>query len=191
MLSVFGGGKVEVSQDLTIFVKSESDVDNRRIVIANSMLEAADSCLSRKLVIGGMNAISSELITYTGLTHLYFNGPMNADDVMQLICRQRHLVSLCVSFLNMAEAQTDFSIPECAENEPVAPLDTQLRELIIKNVYEPMTIALAFSMLKYLLLRLPTLKSVTAQFVPVEQIQAFIDQHVQWYPHLANVKLME
>ncbi|KAJ2715438.1 hypothetical protein H4R19_001206 [Coemansia spiralis] len=50
---------------------------------------------------------------------------------------------------------------------------------------------LAVRMLKYLLLRIPVLKSVTTRFVPLEQIQAFIDKYVRWYPHLANIKLMD
>ncbi|KAJ2713760.1 hypothetical protein H4R19_002085 [Coemansia spiralis] len=182
---------LHVSRNLTIFVTSKSDVNNRRIGIANRMLEAADSCHSRKLVIGGMGAISLKIVTYTGLTHLHFNGMMKADDVMQLIRRQRNLVDLHVNDLKLADVQTDFSIPECTEHEPVAPLDTLLRGLTIRNGYAPMTTHLAFSMLKYLLLRIPTLNSVTMQFVPVEQIQAFIDEYVQWYPHLANIKLME
>ncbi|KAJ2714445.1 hypothetical protein H4R19_001724 [Coemansia spiralis] len=116
---------------------------------------------------------------------------MKADDVMQLIRRQRRLVNLHVNGLNLDDVQTNFSIPECAEHEPVPPLDTQLRNLVIKKGYAPMITHLALSMLKYLLLRIPTLKSVTAEFVPMEKIQAFIGEYVQWYPHLANIKLME
>ncbi|KAJ2716634.1 hypothetical protein H4R19_000525 [Coemansia spiralis] len=109
---------------------------------------------------------------------------------MGLIHKLPHLVSLRVDYLTQADTQTDFSIPECAEHEPVAPLDTQLRELAIKDGYGLMTTDLALSMLKYLLLRIPTLKSITTQFVPVEQIQAFVEEYIQWYPHLANIKLV-
>ncbi|KAJ2712929.1 hypothetical protein H4R19_002501 [Coemansia spiralis] len=183
--------KIHISRNLIIFVSPESNAINRRIGVANRMLEAADSCPSRKLAIGGMEAIPPELITYTGLTHLHFNGPMSADDVIQLIRRQRQLVYLHINGLNLDDIQTDFSIPACAEHEPVAPLVTQLRGLAISKGHVPMTIDLAFAMLKYLLLRIPTLKSVTTRFVPVEKIQAFIDEYIQWYPHLANVKLIK
>ncbi|KAJ2705959.1 hypothetical protein H4R19_005063, partial [Coemansia spiralis] len=103
----------------------------------------------------------------------------------------QHLVSLGVNILNLADAQTDFTIPECAEHEPVAPLDTQIWRLTIDDVQLGGSLELRSQILKYLLLRIPTLKSVTTHFVPVEQVQAFIDEYVQWYPHLANIKLME
>ncbi|KAJ2713148.1 hypothetical protein H4R19_002397 [Coemansia spiralis] len=188
--SVFAGRKVQVSQNLTIFVTSESDVSNRRIGIANRMLEAADSCRSRKLVFGRWDATPLELITYTGLTHLQLDRPTNADDVMELIRKLPHLVSLYVGYLNLADVQIDFSIPECAEHEPVAPLDTQIRILDLWQIEQEELPELAFSILKYLLLRISTINYVTARFVPRGQIQAFIDEYVQWYPHLANVRLL-
>ncbi|KAJ2715937.1 hypothetical protein H4R19_000923 [Coemansia spiralis] len=154
------------------------------------MLEAADSCHSRKLEICSMNTISLDLVTYTGLTHLHFNGPTNADDVMELIRRLRHLVSLDISNLNLDVVQTDFSIPECTGHEPVAPLDTQISRLSVTFVTLDGSLELGAQILKYLLLKIPTLKSVNTQLVSVEQIQAFIDEYVQWYPHLANIKLM-
>ncbi|KAJ2711667.1 hypothetical protein H4R19_003138 [Coemansia spiralis] len=143
----------------------------------------------RKLVINGMDAIPLELITYTGLTHLHFNGPANVDDVMGLIHKLPHLVYLWVSYLNLADAQTDFSIPERAEHEPVLPLDTQIKSLSVFRVGQEGSLEPALSILKYLLLRIPTLKSATTQFVLLEQIQFFVDEYVQWYPHLANIKI--
>ncbi|KAJ2713548.1 hypothetical protein H4R19_002191 [Coemansia spiralis] len=190
MLPVFAGRNVHVSRILTISVASESGVSNHRIVTANRMLEAADSCRSRKLVIHRVDAILLEHITNTRLTHLQALTSTGIDDIIQLIHRQRHLVSLGVNILNLADAQTDFSIPESAEHEPMAPLDTQIWTLAIDNVQLGGSPELGAQILKYLLLRIPTLKSVTAEFVPVEEIQAFIDEYVQWYPHLANIKLM-
>ncbi|KAJ2711740.1 hypothetical protein H4R19_003099 [Coemansia spiralis] len=190
MLPVFAGRNVHVSRSLTLSVVFEPDANNRNIGIANRMLEAADSCRSRKLVIGGMDAIPLELITCTELTHLQLNGSTTADDVMGHIHRQRHLVSLCVDCLTLADVQSDFSIPECTEHEPMAPLDTQIRMLALVGIGQDELPELGTWVLKYLLLRIPTLKSVTAGIVPVEQIQAFIDEYVRWYPHLANFKLM-
>ncbi|KAJ2705853.1 hypothetical protein H4R19_005076 [Coemansia spiralis] len=151
------------------------------------MLEESDCYNMRKLVIECIDAIPPELITYTGLTHLQLNGPMNADDVMELIRRLPHLVSLHIDYLNLADAQTDFSIPECAEHEPMAPLDTQIRRLTIADVHHGKLPELGLRMLKYMQLRIPTLKFINTQFAPEEQIQAFLEEYVQWYPHLANV----
>ncbi|KAJ2710959.1 hypothetical protein H4R19_003488, partial [Coemansia spiralis] len=143
---------------------------NRSIDIANRMLEAADSCRSRKLVIGSMDAIPPELITYTGLTHLQLDGQMNADDVVQLIRRQRRLVSLHIDGLTLGDARTDFSIPESADHEPVPPLDTQVKRLSILRIERGELPELGARVLKYLLLRIPTLRSVTALFVHKEHI---------------------
>ncbi|KAJ2716304.1 hypothetical protein H4R19_000726, partial [Coemansia spiralis] len=85
---------------------------------------------------------------------------------------------------------TDFSIPECAEHELMAPLDTQITRLSIWRIEQEELPELALSILKYLLLRIPTLKFVTALFAREEPIQAFINEYVQWYPHLANIELM-
>ncbi|KAJ2709838.1 hypothetical protein H4R19_004046 [Coemansia spiralis] len=189
-LSVFAGRKVHVSQNLSLSVAFKSNANNHSIDIANRMLEAADSYNMRKLAISGMHAVPPELISYTGLTHLELVGPANADDVMELIRRQRHLVSLWVGSLTLANAQTDFSVPERAEHEPVAPLDTQIRNLNIIYAGQEVLSKLGTRMLKYLLLKIPTLKSVTALFAPSEQILAFIEEYVQWYPHLANIYFM-
>ncbi|KAJ2708808.1 hypothetical protein H4R19_004564 [Coemansia spiralis] len=140
----------------------------------------------RKLVIGSTDAIPLELITYTGLTHLQLNGPTNADDVVQLIHRQRHLVNLHIDRLNLGNTRTEFSIPECAEHEPVPPLDTQIKKISILRVGLDVSQEAGTQILKYLLLRIPTLKYVDAMLTPKKQIQAFIDEYIQWYPHLAN-----
>ncbi|KAJ2710881.1 hypothetical protein H4R19_003525 [Coemansia spiralis] len=164
------------------------DANNHDIEIANRMLAESNSHNMRKLVIGGMDAIPLELITYTGLTHLLLSGPTNADDVMGLIHKLPHLVSLQAGHLTLADAQTVISIPECTECGPMAPLDTQIKRLDIQRVGQEGSLDLALSILRYLLLRIPTLKSVTAPFAPEETIQAFIDKHVQRYPHLANIR---
>ncbi|KAJ2711865.1 hypothetical protein H4R19_003046 [Coemansia spiralis] len=190
MLPAFAGRKVHVSRNMSLSVKYKHDVSNPRIDIANCMLESADNCNKRKLAIRGAGAIPAELITYTGLTHLHFQGMTNADDVMGLIHRLPHLVSLHVDRLILADAQTDFSIPECADHEPMAPLHTQIKSFVIWQIPQEELSELAFSMLKYLLLRIPTLKSATTITMPREQIQDFIDGYVQWYPHLANVKFV-
>ncbi|KAJ2712587.1 hypothetical protein H4R19_002680, partial [Coemansia spiralis] len=163
---------------------------NRSIDIANRMLAESNCNNARKLVIFSSDTIPLELITCTGLTHLDLNGRANVDDVMGAICRLPHLVGLYATGLTLINAQTDFSIPECAENEPMAPLDTQLKRLVILHVDWGVLPELGIRVLKYLLLRIPTLKSVYAEFVCVEQIQGFIDEYVQWYPHLANIKFV-
>ncbi|KAJ2709369.1 hypothetical protein H4R19_004289, partial [Coemansia spiralis] len=112
------------------------------------------------------------------------------DDVVEIIRRQPHLVSLIAMDLQVADIQTDFSIPACVEHEPVVPLDTQIRKL--KFPFHNFTdlSALAAPMLKYLLLKIPTLRHVVAGMESPNSIQEFVDGYLQWYPHLANVKLV-
>ncbi|KAJ2683984.1 hypothetical protein H4R19_006939 [Coemansia spiralis] len=131
-----------------------------------------------------------ELLTYTRLTHLNISGPVSADGMMEHIHRQPQLVSLVVDRLVHDSIQTDLSIPECAKHEPVASLDTQLRELIIQIDNSLGSSLLSMHMLRYLLLKIPTLRLVTTKIIPKMRIRAFIDEYVQWYPHLANIKLV-
>ncbi|KAJ2714555.1 hypothetical protein H4R19_001663 [Coemansia spiralis] len=188
MLPVFAGRKVHVSRNLTISVMHQSDAIDRGIDIASRMLAESNSYNTRELVICGRGVITPELITYTGLTHLNFFVLMKADDVMGLIHKLPHLICLRVDWLTVADTQTDFSIPECAEHEPVPQLDTQIKRLMLLRLNRGELPELAVSILKYLLLRIPTLKFVTALFAREEPIQAFINEYVQWYPHLANIK---
>ncbi|KAJ2717199.1 hypothetical protein H4R19_000143 [Coemansia spiralis] len=189
MLPVISGRKGHVSRNLALSVRYEHDASNHSIDIANRVFAESDCKNMRKLAIHSMYAIPLELITYTGLTHLNFCGLTNADDVMGFIHKLPHLVSLNVYCLILADSQSDFSIPECTEHEPVVPLDTQIKRLIISQVGQELSPEPALSMLKYLLLRISTLRSVIGMIAPIEPIRAFIDEYVQWYPHLANIKL--
>ncbi|KAJ2697786.1 hypothetical protein H4R19_005639, partial [Coemansia spiralis] len=110
--------------------------------------------------------------------------------MMEYIHRQPQLVSLVVNKLMLGNIRSDLSIPECAEHKPVESLDTQLRELTIHNDRGLGSSLPSMPMLRYLLLKIPTLRLVAATGMPKEPIKTFIDEYVQWYPHLANIKLV-
>ncbi|KAJ2708154.1 hypothetical protein H4R19_004834 [Coemansia spiralis] len=111
------------------------------------------------------------------------------DDVMEHIRRQPHLVSLAVEDLRVANIQTDLSIPAGAEHEPVEPLDTRITKLDVSIGFGPQPLQLAAAMVTYLLLRIPTLRQLKTFKVPQESIRDFVNEYVQWYPHLAHVEL--
>ncbi|KAJ2711884.1 hypothetical protein H4R19_003037, partial [Coemansia spiralis] len=102
---------------------------------------------------------------------------------------QPRLESLKVDNPQFDNIQTDFSIPASTAHEPVAPLDTQLKELSFIMSSGWQMSELAVPMIKYLLLKLPTLRILDPGSIPKEPIQAFIAKYAQWYPHLEKVML--
>ncbi|KAJ2712816.1 hypothetical protein H4R19_002562 [Coemansia spiralis] len=146
-------------------------------------------CRLTKLSVGGANPPPLDLFTYTGLTHLSLSMPTSVDDVMSHIRTQPRLVSLEIDNLSLADIQADFSIPDDVEHKPVAPLDTQLRELTVHIGDGPEPDELALPMLKYLLLKTPTLRLVTTERMYQQTLRDYIDEYAQWCPHLANITL--
>ncbi|KAJ2713321.1 hypothetical protein H4R19_002308 [Coemansia spiralis] len=139
-------------------------------------------------MIGNLRSIPLELFAYTGLTHLKCSAPTTPDDMMEHIRRQPRLVGLLIDNLRVTDSQTDFSIPECADHEPVAPLDTQVKRLLI-HIGGTQSPEQAIPVLKFLMLKICTLVAISASQVTPHPLQAFIDDYVQRYPHLANIEL--
>ncbi|KAJ2716408.1 hypothetical protein H4R19_000667 [Coemansia spiralis] len=189
LLRAFASARVRVTQGLAIYEVSDPDHNDDMFGIINSIFDAAGPCRLTNLYVGGVDPVPLDLFTYTGLTHLSLSMLTSVGDVMSHIRTQPRLVSLEIDYLSLADIQADFSIPDNADHEPVAPLDTQLRELTIYVGHGPEPAELAYAMLKYLLLKIPTLSLVTTGGVSQQPIQDFIDEYAQWYPHLANIKL--
>ncbi|KAJ2713759.1 hypothetical protein H4R19_002084 [Coemansia spiralis] len=190
MLPSFAASRVQVSRDLALSMSYDPEEDNPSIEPANCILAASESCKVIRLEIDYLEEFPPEFITGAGPTHLQLLGKTCLDDMLEHIRRQRRLESLSVGCLSLYWDETDVSIPKCTEHEPVAPLDTQLRELTIqvddaRELFEPV-----LPVLKYLLLKIQTLRLFTTARIPKEPIKTFIDEYVQWYPHLADVKLM-
>ncbi|KAJ2713374.1 hypothetical protein H4R19_002284 [Coemansia spiralis] len=181
--------KVQVSRDLTLHTRYASDEDSTGIDIINRILAAADNCWERGLSVNSTTSIPPEFVTCTQLTHLYLCGPTGVDDLMEHVRRQPLLKVLSVNDLMMDDIQTDFTIPACAEHEPVTPLDTQIRKLVIMGDQEDELQEQVTQIVKYLLLKIPTLTSLFSLPVIPKQIRDFVDEYAQWYPHLANIKL--
>ncbi|KAJ2715428.1 hypothetical protein H4R19_001211 [Coemansia spiralis] len=190
LLRAIAGAKMQVSRSLTartFYFAYESDDD---VLAINRIFAEAGNCRSRKLQIESDGGIPFELFTYKGFTHMNMSGLVGVDDMIEHIRWQPELVSLEVLDLTPGTDRMDFSIPEYAEHEPVAPLDTQIRNLNIIIRGRSAMLQLETAMVKYLLLRIQTLRYLTAKWIPREGLQEFIDNYVKWYPHLASVKLV-
>ncbi|KAJ2711793.1 hypothetical protein H4R19_003075, partial [Coemansia spiralis] len=183
ILPVFSTTNVQASRNLSLSIEYDFGEDIANFEVANRLLAASDSCKVKKLTVNGTDDVPLDLITYTGITHLYLLAEVSVDDVLELINRQQHLVSLQVAYFDLFDIHADISIPECAEHELVVPLDTQLRELTLRDDSGP-----EIPIFKYLLVRIPTLRVVTTGAFAYQQLHTFVDDYVQWYPHLANIK---
>ncbi|KAJ2712908.1 hypothetical protein H4R19_002513, partial [Coemansia spiralis] len=188
VLQAIANAKVQVYGDLFLDDVYLTGGNGAPAEIANRIFAAAGPGRWRRLMIGSLRRIPLELFTYTGLTHLKCSAPTTPDDMMEHIRRQPRLVGLLIDNLRVTDSQTDFSIPECADHEPVAPLDTQVKRLIIYigGMQSPEE---AILVLKFLMLKIRTLIVFSARRAPPEPLQAFIDDYTQWYPHLANIEL--
>ncbi|KAJ1722299.1 hypothetical protein LPJ61_005944 [Coemansia biformis] len=84
--------------------------------------------------------------------------------------------------------QSDISIPASKEHEPVTPLSTTITSLdLYLTGYRKLKEAVP--LVKYVLLKIPTLTSFLVTQIGKRPILGFVDEYSQWYPHLANVKL--
>ncbi|KAJ2717061.1 hypothetical protein H4R19_000228 [Coemansia spiralis] len=189
ILRAMANAKVQVSQGLVLHARNSPE-HNVYLETISGIFEAAGPCRLTKLYLVNRGAVSLERFTYTGLTHLRLHGPASVDDVMGYICTQPRLVSLHVDHPTPTDPQMDFSIPACVEHDPVAPLDTQLREFTINILKDLETAGPAISMLKYLLLKTPTLRSLVPQGAPDQLFQCFVDEYTRWYPHMASLTIL-
>ncbi|KAJ2706561.1 hypothetical protein H4R19_004996, partial [Coemansia spiralis] len=169
--------KVQVLQYLTLCTDYSSDADNAKIDIVNRILAVADTRKDRGLRVDSTIRLPPELVTYTRLTHLYLCGPTGVDDLMEHIHRQPLLQVFAVDKQLVAGIPIDFSIPACAEHEPIMPFDTQIRELHIYSEFELRLYEEEISMVKYLLLRIPTLRQVIPGTIPTRLLRDFVDEY--------------
>ncbi|KAJ2713299.1 hypothetical protein H4R19_002321 [Coemansia spiralis] len=181
--------KLQVTNKLELHLRHDPVGDTGIVAAANHILEAADGCRDMRLTIAGPARIPLELFTYTKLTHLELTAPTSVDDMMAHIHSQPRLVSLAVNNLVLTNCKTDLSIPSSTEHELVTPLDTQIGVLSIGGAHSRGWQKKGVSMLKYLLLKMPTLSEVRAQRIPSKPIQAFVNKYAQQYPHLTNIRL--
>ncbi|KAJ2708305.1 hypothetical protein H4R19_004818, partial [Coemansia spiralis] len=188
LYQALAAAQLHVTRRLDLHTWLLYDEDASKVAAANSILKAADSCEFKCLSIAHTARFPPELVTYKRLTELVWSVSASVEDMMAHIHSQPHLEILTVDSLVLTNVQTDFSIPSSAERELVAPLDTQISKLTIGVDEESEAPELEIPMVKYLLLKIPTLAYVQVSEHLLQPIYTFVDRYVQQYPHLANVE---
>ncbi|KAJ1718658.1 hypothetical protein LPJ61_006526, partial [Coemansia biformis] len=129
-----------------------------------------------------------EDITCTGLMQLRVTALVDVDTMLELISRLPRLAYLTLTDLILDDFLSNISIPESVEHDPVPPLDTAITRLSI-TMRELESCMVADLVVKYMLLRMPTLTDLEVVGLPEMPIMDFVDEYCQWYPHLAHVDI--
>ncbi|KAJ2716486.1 hypothetical protein H4R19_000625 [Coemansia spiralis] len=163
--------------------------DPASLATANNALQMAHQCLARVLVMKNkLTPLRPEHISCTTLTALEVTGPMGVDSMLGLIGKLPQLTSLLLRNLQLDDIQSDISIPASGTHVLEAPLHTKLRAVSIQITQHPSPEPAA-AVVKYLLLRTPTLARLHTWNVPVRQVRDFVAEYSAWHPHLALASL--
>ncbi|KAJ2774614.1 hypothetical protein IWQ57_000737, partial [Coemansia nantahalensis] len=111
------------------------------------------------------------------------------DTMLAFIKRLPKLSKLTFHNVYFSNIQADMSIPEANEDTAVAPLHTSLDGIAIGHGKEQHSLDTAVAVVKYLLLRIPTLARIHALQTPKSPVIDFVEAHAARYPHLSRVKL--
>ncbi|KAJ1719897.1 hypothetical protein LPJ61_006237 [Coemansia biformis] len=154
------------------------------------ILAGARGCKKRELDIGDITLpVLPADIACADLTRLVVQAPTSVDTMLEFICTLHSLECLTVSSLTMEDIWSDISVPRNGRQGPVTPLDTKLSRLAISTLHRQYLPKLAISVVKYLLLKIPSLAIFYAAQIPREPVQKFVSTYSRWYLHLSNIDL--
>ncbi|KAJ2772922.1 hypothetical protein IWQ57_001547, partial [Coemansia nantahalensis] len=128
-------------------------------------------------------------ITCTALTHLQISAPTSVDTMLAIIARLPNLIKLTFYDLDLRDIRADLSVPEADEEVDVEPLHSSLEGLAVNHdsdIHSPDT---AVALVKYLLLRIPTLARLLAAQTPMAPVLEFVQAYAPRHPHLRAVSL--
>ncbi|KAJ1718209.1 hypothetical protein LPJ61_006755 [Coemansia biformis] len=114
---------------------------------------------------------------------------IDADTIIELIQMLPRLTELRLSYCVLSAIRTDISIPEPGAHQPIEPFDTRIQRLECCLSRENRPPELEIQLVRFLLLKIPTLTKLVATTVSRQAIDSFINEYVQWYPHLSRVDL--
>ncbi|KAJ2778863.1 hypothetical protein H4R18_004350 [Coemansia javaensis] len=155
----------------------------------NRVLE--DSYGSEEMVLAihdYMVPVSPELITCMSLTRLWVSAPTGVDAMLDMVQRLPRLRSLKICHLVLDDVQSDISNPELDKGWPVAPFATSITRMSINRSRAEVSDEMLTSVVKYLLLRIPTMEKFAAIGATPAQIAEFVNVHGDQYPHLKKVR---
>ncbi|KAJ2779292.1 hypothetical protein H4R18_004100 [Coemansia javaensis] len=158
------------------------------IAAACRIFEHAQGAESLELNIeDSQSPILPEHITCTSITSLYIRPSVGVGTMLGLIGKLPKLASIYISYLNADEAEADLQLPGPDEDCVVEPLSTSIREITIA---ESSVLGGSPEIIKYLLLKIPSLARLHAAFRPKRRIAEFVDAYSTRYPRLLGVKLV-
>ncbi|KAJ2802468.1 hypothetical protein H4R21_002409, partial [Coemansia helicoidea] len=84
---------------------------------------------------------------------------------------------------------TELSVPGADEDADVERLHSSLEGLALNHSTSTQPSSMAVVVVKYLLLRIPTLTELLAAQVPESPVLEFVEAYAPRYPHLGDVEL--
>ncbi|KAJ2807024.1 hypothetical protein H4R21_000645 [Coemansia helicoidea] len=183
--------ELPATKHLSLRVTFTCDGDPSGLPVVNRILERARGSETVGLVIEDeMLQVLPESITSTALTHLRIWSTISVDTMLALIGKLPSLVLLSAGIFDPSDIQADISIPDADEDTAVEPLSLSLKHLIMSNGRSGHSPDMAVAVVKYVLLKLPTLAVLSSRQTPRTQVLDFVKERLPRYPHLGAVKLI-
>ncbi|KAJ2807689.1 hypothetical protein H4R21_000381 [Coemansia helicoidea] len=175
---------------LSLRIDDGSRHDPSGLPVINRIVEGAHGSEMLELIVDDNTLdVVPETITCTTLTHLQVSATTTEDTMLAFIERMPNLIELTFFNLNLGDARGDVSVPDANVDAVVEPIHTSLRVLHMDyNTWEPAS-DMGVALMKYLLLRIPTLTEMIAGSTPNGPVTSFVEAYAPRYPHLSSVKL--
>ncbi|KAJ2782601.1 hypothetical protein H4R18_002169 [Coemansia javaensis] len=124
----------------------------------------------------------------TSLTRLDASMNINLDAMVALIRRLPRLSSLRIRQVKAYDIPPGISVPEPGADRLVEPISTTLKTVRITFDCDNKNPEPAVLTLKYLLLAVPSLSTISVYDIPGDPMDGFVEDHANQYPHLARLR---
>ncbi|KAJ2775750.1 hypothetical protein H4R18_005948 [Coemansia javaensis] len=114
---------------------------------------------------------------------------VNTDTMVAFIRCLPRLSDLDIRGLIPYHTHPDISVPEPGSDRLVEPISSTLKSMRISFYHDDQKPEPAVLVLKYLLLAVPSLSSISAHRIPSDLMAGFVDVYANQYPHLARLKI--
>ncbi|KAJ1727005.1 hypothetical protein LPJ61_004821 [Coemansia biformis] len=177
-----------VVKQLVLQTVYNADDDTSVFRSINRIFVAARRSEERRLRISGDRLpFQLENIAFTGLTDLWTTAPTGVDEVFGCIRKLPLLTSLTIVNCTFGDIQTDITVPDSGEHEAIEPFKTRIQRLQLRMCRDSFVFDSAVMVVKYLLLRMPSVVRFATSDIPQQPIARFASKYSRQYPHLVNV----
>ncbi|KAJ2712728.1 hypothetical protein H4R19_002600 [Coemansia spiralis] len=181
-----------VAKTLALRICGSDDNQAASLPPINDLLAGANQCEITRLHLRWVcppAAIKGALAMW--LTDLSLSQTISIDDMFELVGRLPRLARIMVNCSDCQAPRTDISLPKPGgRGHPIQPLSKSVKRLALQDVGAGRWNARRSNLLKYILLKLPSLAVLAANGAEHFRVERFYTQHRPWYPHLATVKLV-